>query len=187
MNKSHFVFIGILFIVGGFVLTVLFLLFGSRTKPPSVNEGTPHFGSSTATNLPPVIKGDNRGKSISITTADGGRLQTKDFKNDPAMTRDRINAGRYYLGFNLTNDPTEKAPYLIGYVETGDFFNVVLLQEPIGQSRKEAERYLMERLGISQNQMCTLRHTVSVPYFVNAFYTGMSLGFSFCPGSVVIP
>jgi hypothetical protein len=35
--------------------------------------------------------------------------------------------------------------------------------------------------------MCGLNYTVSVPYSVNAIYSGSNLGFSFCPDAVVLP
>jgi len=100
---------------------------------------------------------------------------------------DMVNPGHYHLGYHFTEGGNEKIPYAIDYIDTTDFFNIVLYQEPINQSRKKAEQYLMTHLGISQDQMCTLRYMVSVPYSVSEFYTGTSLGFSFCPGSVQIP
>jgi len=42
----------------------------------------------------------------------------------------------------------------------------------------------MSRLGIGEQEMCQLHYSFSAPYWVNEFYAGRELGFSFCPGSV---
>jgi len=49
------------------------------------------------------------------------------------------------------------------------------------------ERDLMAKLGITEDAMCQLNYMVSVPYWVNEYYAGESLGFSFCPGATQLP
>ena len=103
-----------------------------------------------------------------------------------------INAGYYYLGYHMKEgfpDPTasDNPPYVISYIDSTQYFNIALLQEPIGSVREEAQQYLMQHLGISQDQMCRLNYMVSVPDRVNSQFSSKNLGFSFCPGATVLP
>ena len=186
MSKKLLIIIGAVIIIGLAVFVVV-LSRNSQTQPPApppIINPPPNAGTSTPPVPGPAVNPNN---TISISTIDGGSIKTKDFINDPATVRDPVNAGYYYLGYHFTEGEGENIPYVIEYIKATDFFNIGLFKEPIAQSRKEAERYLMEHLGITQSEMCSLDYTVSVPYTVNESYTGMSLGFSFCPGSVFIP
>jgi hypothetical protein len=77
--------------------------------------------------------------------------------------------------------------YNIGYDGVAKSFTIALLKEPLGNSRKEAEQFLMTTLGITQQQMCSLNYYVGTTYFVNESYDSSNLGFSFCPGAVALP
>jgi len=46
---------------------------------------------------------------------------------------------------------------------------------------------LLQQLGISEQDACRLRYSVSVPFSVNPLYSGKNLGFSFCPGATPLP
>lgn len=78
-------------------------------------------------------------------------------------------------------------PYLITYTQSTSYFNITLLQEPIGTTRLAAEEELQRELGIDQKAMCNLNYTVAVPWSVNQVYSGMDLGFSFCSDGVRLP
>ena len=77
----------------------------------------------------------------------------------------------------------EKSPFIITYVARDQSFNIGLFAEPLGETRKAAEQYLIQKLGLSEREMCFLRASVVTPYWVNSFYSGKNLGFSFCPGT----
>jgi len=49
------------------------------------------------------------------------------------------------------------------------------------------EQFMLKTLGISQQQLCALNYSVGVTRYVNEQYTAKNLGFSFCPGAVVLP
>lgn len=184
MNKKLLI-VGVV-IIGLVIVGAIIFLGGSITTPtetPTVNEPGDPFGPREP--IPKTVT--NPDGTITITNSLGGLVQTKDFINDPQTTPDPVNVGYYYLGPNSIDDPVKKIPYSIGYIDETHFFNIVLLQEPIAETRKNAERYLLEHLGLSQSQMCDLRYMVGVPDRVNSTYTTMDLGFSFCPGSVIIP
>lgn len=111
-----------------------------------------------------------------------GERQVRNFLQDPDVKADETNAGFYYL-----DDTNVTASYIIQYIaQTGDF-TVALTRAPLGKARSDAERYLVQRLNITPADLCQLRHSVSVPAIVDAEYTGIELGFSSCPGSVVLP
>lgn len=183
MNKKLLLVIGI--IIGtGLILLIFVLLKIFKIQSPTTTPGT--HGTSTTT-FPTPGPGTNPTDTLSIRTKNGESIQTKDFLKDPDTVKDSTNAGYYSLGNHFSQNATTSPPYVIDFIDATDFFNIGLFKEPIAQSRKAAEQYLMVHLGISQSQMCELQYMVSVPTRVNEFYSIMNLGFSFCPGSVAIP
>ncbi|HWB34048.1 MAG TPA: hypothetical protein VG753_01875 [Candidatus Paceibacterota bacterium] len=100
--------------------------------------------------------------------------------------------GYYYLGYHVghasSTDPLSmpNPPFLILYISQTQYFNISLLQEPIADTRVEAEQYLMSQYGLTQDQMCALNYTVSTPYWVDEKYSSIDLRFSFCPGATTL-
>ncbi len=132
------------------------------------------------------------GTTLSLVAVGGGTIQANNFINDPTTAKDPINQGYYYLGYHVNegiSDPTatDNPPYIIEYISATQYFNIALLQEPIGWVREEAQQYLMAHLAITQTQLCRLNYMVSVPDRVNSQFSGKNLGFSFCPGATVLP
>lgn len=121
--------------------------------------------------------------STSIQTLNSGTVNTKNFLADSETKEDRSNTGYYFLG----NQPESPHSYVIVYIAETNYFNISLLQEPIRDARTDAEAYLLEHLGISKEQLCTLNYMVSTPDSVNNVFSGTNLGFSFCPNSVKLP
>lgn len=161
--------------------------FTSSSNVPSDTTQTPVNGLPVSDSLPHnTTSGTEPGQesNLSIATVDGGTLQTKDFVADPTTVKDAANQGYYYLGYHTAS---ENVPYIISYINTTQYFNIALLQEPIGQVRTQAEAYLMEHLGVSQADLCRLKYMVSVPNRVNSYFASRNLGFSFCPGATPLP
>ena len=184
------------------IIAIVFLLFfGSGNSTPSNNSTNgqvelPITNSveQTVTTQPTTSSTNisTSGTTVSVATAGGGTIQTKNFIKDSTTAKDPINSGYYYLGYHVNEGvadttATSTPPYIIEYIATTQYFNIALLQEPIGPVRVEAEKYLMAHLGISENQMCQLNYMLSVPDSVNSQYSGINLGFSFCPGATVLP
>ena len=67
-----------------------------------------------------------------------------------------------------------------------DLFVVVLESEPLRTVRKEAEQALLRALNISEADLCSTRHYVAVPPYVNRFYDHKNVSFSFCPGAIAL-
>lgn len=131
--------------------------------------------------------GINKEESLTIVTSTGATFSVRNFLSDSETVKDDSNEGFYYLGnhFPVEESASAASPeYVIGYIEKTDFFNIGLFREPIAESRRSAEQFLMASLGVAEEQMCQLDYTVSVPHWVNEFYAGKNLKFSFCPGAV---
>ena len=168
---------------------------GSSNKIPVSNSQNGQIGlpvansiaqTTTTTSIP------SPGTTIPIATVGGGIVQTNNFLKNPTTVKDPINSGYYYLGYHENEGVTDSTatnnpPYIITYFNATQYFNIALLQEPIGTARENAEQFLMVDLGISQNQMCQLNYMVSVPNSVNSQYASRNLGFSFCPGATALP
>lgn len=126
------------------------------------------------------------GSGATYMSADGTTVEANDIKKDPEYVENPYNPGAFFLGYHYDDETTEEPPYVILYDEAAQFFNVTLLTEPIAETRRAAEQYLMQRLGVSQADLCRLKYMVTVPNKVNSFYAGESLGFSFCPGAIAL-
>ncbi|MHB8660699.1 MAG: hypothetical protein ACYC75_02030 [Minisyncoccota bacterium] len=187
MKKLIIIGIAAVIVIGLIVLA--YQIAGSTQPAPSESTGQ-NVGLPSSSSV-----GQNIGTTSGFTQGNslvGGGIQTLDFVNDPATTKDPLNPGYYYLGYHVsegTSDPTatNNSPYIITYISATHYFNIALMQEPIGTAREDAQQYLMAHLGITQDQMCRLDYMVSVPWRVNQIYSGENLGFSFCPGATVLP
>ncbi|MHB8860130.1 MAG: hypothetical protein ACYC48_00120 [Minisyncoccota bacterium] len=186
--------IGIVVVLGLFVLA--YQLTAPSSQSPATGSPATEKENVGLPSAPSAIQATSSVSSLeagmSIAGSGGGAIQTLNFISNPTTVKDPINPGFYYLGYHqyegvpdptVTTDP----PYVVAYESDTQFFNIALLQEPIGPVRGEMEQYLMTQLGITQAQMCQLNYMVSVPYRVNSQFSGMNLGFSFCPGAVVLP
>jgi len=189
-NLSWVVGLLILFALG--VGALYYVMKSNPSAPANISPyqnpysyGTPGTVSTTGSTSPSV----SSVPTTYLPTASGGTIVAHDPTQDPSTKTLSVNPGHYYLG-NAPDPSSSKppsAPYIIEYIASTHYFGVELTQEPIGQARIEAEQYLMQHLGITQDQMCQLKYMVSVPWYVNQVYTGENLGFSFCPGAVALP
>lgn len=146
------------------VLTIVSIFIADKTKKnSSVEQQQVGFPSSN---------------SVTSTTTTQNNLMNSDMHADPN------NPGYYYIG----NQPSdESAPFLIRYIAETHNYTIAITQEPIGVNRKKAEQYLMQKLGATQEQMCSLDYAVYISNDANSQYSGENLGFSFCPGAVQLP
>ena len=119
---------------------------------------------------------------MTVATDYENTIVVSDFRKATTTIEDTNNPGRYHLAGG-TGLAQVEAPYLIVYTESDQSFNISLELEPLADTRRQAEQYLMQNLGITQDDMCWLRYAVLVPYEVNQIYAGKNLGFSFCPGA----
>lgn len=170
-------------IVGGIALlalgavTYFFVTNKENNLPAGTNQATlptSQTGESTT--------GDSTMK-MNLRTAQGTEIAVTNFLALPQTKKDLENSGYYTVG----SQEGENALYLISYIDETNYFNIVLLKEPLGDNRVQAENYLRNTLGISKEDMCLLSYTLGVPNAVNSNYSGTNLGFSYCPNAVTLP
>ncbi|MDO8567052.1 MAG: hypothetical protein Q7R58_02785 [bacterium] len=133
--------------------------------------------------------------TMSFSTPSGAVITVKDFIHNGETVPDVQNPGSYVLagslGYCLADGSCPRgAPttnFSVLYNEKIHFFNIVLLKEPLGAIRLEAEQFLINRLGITEQQACSLNYSIGAPYWVNETYDDKNLGFSFCPGATKLP
>lgn len=181
--KKILPFFGILLLL--MLLAAVFMLF--RNNDATAPEPAPDTPGFPLTGQVPGSTEQSQGE-MTVSLYDGSTAIVSDFLANPDTGKDPVNEGYYYIGYQpLGGGEPGDAPYRISYVAESSDFNITLLKEPIGEVRGEAERYLQSMLMTSPEVMCRLKYVVSVPYAVNAIYSGTNLGFSFCPGAVVLP
>lgn len=174
----------------------------AREKEKSAGAGSDRTSTNQATSTPPSNTGGNTvfpidstintrpvpsDTTIKISSANGETLEVNNFLALPSAVSDPMNKGYYYLsGYDSINGSLEKnkSAFIIMYIDSTKYFNVVLMREPLRDARFHAEQYLMQQLDISEAQACSLSYTVSTPNFVSMQYSGADLRFSFCPGNI---
>ncbi len=167
---------------------LVFIVFSNNATAPNPEPGN---GGDPETTFPigtgTSSTGTDDEKRIALTTQSGEIIRVRNFLEAPATVPDTSNLGYYFLGntFSTTPESGVSSPaYVISYIAETQYFNITLLTEPLARARISAEGYLMTYLGISAEEMCKLSYMVSTPHYVNEYYTGSSLGFSFCSGSI---
>ncbi len=179
---------GIVVALAAFVAMFVWLSSSSAPKPaPSDNSNnTSIYNNDNTSVVPTQSPTTTQQGQVAVASASGGSLVVHDFTKDSRVVVDPHNAGHYHLAGGAGLDQVD-APYLIVYVASDQSFTISLEKEPLSQTRLDAEAYLMQMLGISKRDMCLLRYSVLVPNDVSEIYSGKNLGFSFCPGAVVLP
>ena len=116
---------------------------------------------------------------ITVASKDGQGLSVKNFKLYPSTVTRPNMPGRFFLAGGLNTHETG-APYSIFYIEPRGDFGIIILKEPVTLVRQRAERDLLDKLGLAQDQICKLNVYVQVPYDVSHEYLGQNIGFTFC-------
>jgi hypothetical protein len=177
----------IIILVGGVAL--YFKLSTSSTQNPIVTEpGTTTGGTNTTPggNTTTVVptQGGTAEEGIAVAAQGGNSIIVKDFKKDPE-TKAYPDKSLYYLSGGLTPNASSTA-FSIFYVEADKSFHITLLRNPLGETRKNAEKVLLAKLGLTEAQACSLVVYVGVSEDVSPDLAGEELGLSFCPGAVAL-
>lgn len=187
MNRNTviaFVLLGLAVVV---ILVTAFVLL--RAKPDVENPATT-FPSGTI--FPSSFSATS---TVTITGQDNTVLEVHDFIHNGETIQDVVNPGNYMLagslGYCLADGTCPKAAdtqtFSISYDEKSASFGIVLLKEPLGETRLAAEAFLSSRLGLSRAQLCSLKYYIGTPYWVNEQFSAGNLGFSVCPEAVALP
>lgn len=167
----------LLIIVASIVWYIFFMPKPVTTTVPTSNPTLPVGGSVTQT--PISTSTTQQTRRMTVELIQGGSMVTNDFLNNGVTIADPSNQGHYYLTGTSANG------YAIGY--RAGYFTIALEQEPLGQTRMAAENFLLAALGVSQNQLCSLKYYIGTDVHTNSLYAGKNLGFSFCPGATKLP
>lgn len=146
----------------------------------ATNTGTPSSAKPAAT--------------MTITTMSGHTVSVKDFIHNGETVPDTVNPGNYYLAGSIgycLGDGTCPSGYktddfVVTYNESAASFNIILTAEPLAKSRDEVGLFMLDRLGVTQAQLCGLRYWLGTTAGVNGVYAGKNLGFAFCPGATAL-
>ncbi len=111
-----------------------------------------------------------------------GPLAVKDFTVSGGVV---ASSEIFYISYPPTGntDTPGSIDYQILYFVPDKSFLVSLMKEPLGDVRRRATVDLVNRLGITKAQVCTLVAEVMALPNVNEYYQSISLGFPNCPGA----
>lgn len=189
MIRSVFIGLGILVIV--VVVAVLSMLLLRQQSKPTASSDTTQSGIFPAGGGVRVPTSSDR---KSVPAVDGTAVDVVDFTHNGETVEDVMNPGNYVLagslGYCLADGSCPEGAHENDFTVTysdADGFRIVLLAEPLKDVRRKAEDFLMARLGIGEEEMCKLPYYLGTPYFVNERFSSGNLGFSFCPGAVLLP
>ncbi len=196
--KQYYIWIilGIVaFLLIGIIIYFSFFVHGTsgQNKTANFNLGVSQTNSTSSSSQVGVVTTSSP-DAIMIPTANS-TIATKNFIRNGVTVQDPANKNSYYIagssGACTSSGNCPKAgsntDYNIVYNKLDGTFILGLATEPLGTARLEAEKALQTQLGITQQQMCTLKYLVITTTYVNPQYGGKNLGFSFCPGSVQLP
>ena len=187
--------------IGGTIIVIaagLLFFFSGTSKDATSTPSTPGLPVANSTTFTTGTSGSfstSTAPMISVAVQGGGAIAVKDFVHNGETVLDVQNPGSYVLagslGYCLTDGTcpagASTTDFSVSYNDKTNFFNIVLLKEPLGTIRLEAEQFLQNRLDITEQQACGLNYFVGTPYWVNSVYDDRNLGFSFCPGATVLP
>ena len=170
--KKVLILVGVISIILMLVVIVVLSLSRVPNEPPvqSSDGGVPTTafptfptGTDTEPDSSQADRRDSSAPTISLNESSGGAVKVRNFLNDARTFKDEQNEGLYYLGNNfptLQGAGTGDPEYVILFIESTDTFNIALSREPIGESRQNAEQFLMDYLGLTKDQMCALNYKV---------------------------
>jgi hypothetical protein len=125
--------------------------------------------------------------TVSVTLLGGQTVVIPDFTKTPQPEGDTHVPEQGYLiaenrdtGYEITyfSSTDAQSPYIL----------VSLKKEPLGVTRMAAEAELRTLFSLSDEELCLMPDAeVWVNRSVNEYYSGMDLGFSFCPDAVLLP
>lgn len=117
----------------------------------------------------------SRAENTMLLKLKDGRFfaNARDFTHDPDFFADPHLKGTYHLQYHSPPLANEDPAYMIQYMEKDSHFEIALLNQPLGKTRKDAENYLVKKLGLDRRNMCLLNYRVSTVNDVSRTYAGV--------------
>lgn len=165
---------------------VFWFLFLSDQKPDSIDGAPTELPSGSGLDRGNPVEPPQPG---SYGSGEGGTLEILVNNSESVVINDvRIDTETYSMGngnYSLTGflNNTPETQFNITFTETDGSFAVALLEEPLAESRKAAENFLVNKLNVSPEVLCSLSVYVGVPVSINSALSNENLGISFCPGA----
>lgn len=193
MKKALYILIVILI---GLALAGVVWMVGQYVRPAAPNGQTPYANPYAYSNNTSSVTATSSGSgapqaTTKILLPNGKSLVVKDFIHNRETVPDTVNPGYYFLAGSVgycLGDGTCPSGYKtddfsIVYRAADGLFNITLLAEPLAGSRTGAEIFLLDRLGITEAQLCNINYWVGTTDVINSVYADKNLGFEFCPGA----
>jgi hypothetical protein len=186
-------------LLGAIAVVVVWYAFPSPKTAPQTLIQEPTTTLPVSGTVTPTSSGSGMSSGVvpafPLATQTGSTVSALDFINNGVTIPDTANPGGHLLAGNLgycLSDPqkcqaAQATNFSVYYISGSKSFLIDLTEEPIGQARLDMEQFMLKTLGITEQQMCNLNYLVSVTRYVNEQYAYENLGFSFCPGAVVLP
>ncbi|MCX6735676.1 MAG: hypothetical protein NTZ13_01175 [Candidatus Parcubacteria bacterium] len=182
MNKKIFIILGnivfLLFLIGGYFFWKLY----SEQTPATViipakeiTNTEPKQANTIKTPEIPVQK--PKEGEISITAKDGGNMIVNDFFKSKKTTIYEE------WGASLKEHPY----YSVLYFTIDQSFLISLTGGDLKIARTDAEKELLQDLGITEEKACQLKVATTIPSNVNEKAAGRDYGLSFCQNGTPLP
>ena len=189
MNKKLWILVAAVLLLALAAIAFLLLRTPIPNEPQQPDGGTLFPGGGN------ILPGTSVTGRMMIYGRGDTEFEVNDFIQDQITVADVVNTGHYVLagelGYCLADGTCPKgadtSTFSISFNDEDDTFNIVLLAEPLGEVRREAETHLQNRLGLSNEVMCELNYYIGTPSFVNDSYSNGNMGFSYCSGAVKLP
>ena len=184
MRRPFLILIALFLLIAGVAFAVV--LFFQKEEAPAVpgpvTFPTGGMQESLGTREPRMVIAGREGTSFSIP----------DLTKDPGTAPEPYVATQYILAeYCLSEEGCTNAEagegFRVVYEERDQSFDVLLLAEPLRETRAKAEQYLALKLELTPAQLCSLNISVGTINAINGFYAGEELGLSVCPGAVQLP
>ena len=120
--------------------------------------------------------------NVFVSTKNGLQLPVRNFISD-ADVYTWYDDSTYLIGQN--NDLKGNLYQIFYYAKDGSIV-ISLQSEPLALARVIAERELISRLGVTEQELCSLNIRVSTPASVNEEFSGRELGLSFCQNNITL-
>lgn len=160
----------VVFVIG------VYLLLSTRTPAPVYTELP---AGTEATSTPNAVVADS--SYIKLVTPEGEVL-IRDPRERTGITP--MGGGVYTL---TSVENISETNFGVVFNDSDGSFAVGLETEPLGETRRQAEQYLLSLTGVTEAELCKLNVYVGTTGRINQFYSGKNLGLSFCPNSVQLP
>ena len=173
----------ILLIVLGVIILIALVTLGvfNRTRNSTENQNITNQPIDSRTvevsgNAVPVILDANGNQGTENSQASVGRPEV--------VVSNFLANAQPIEGLVPTQKFVDNPKYQIFYYPEEQAFHISIIDGPLVQVQKEAEREFMRQMGVSVEQLCSLAVTVNTPSFVSVEYSGKNLGLSFFPGAI---